>query len=190
MYNRLLVCGIQKLDRVQSFMSKQQSELIRNQLLIYRSGLKSMTWFGVFFLHFPLFLLFSMRTPSVLLSQSTLSVQGCMRDPDRAVTHFAGSLLFLLQTDLFLRSTAFLTPLRWLSRIPPAYSPCYFHSHTGAVHRAHRSARQARETRWLLNNAELCERAGHRWRGMLTFSRLLSASRSQPCLSGRLSRHG
>lgn len=61
---------------------------------------------------------------------------------------------------------------------------------TPELRRAHRSARQVQETRWLLNNAELCERAGHQRRGTLTFSRLLSASRSQPCLSGWLTRHG
>lgn len=90
MYNWLL--RIQNLDRVQSFMSEQQSEIIRNHLQIYRSeGLDLVLHVFSFISLRSYFSACSHRASLVLLYQSSLSVQGFMKDSDGALTHFAGS---------------------------------------------------------------------------------------------------
>lgn len=92
MYNWLLICRIQSLDRVQNFMSEQQSEIIRNHLHIYHSEGHDLVLciFSIISLC-PCCSLCRHRASLVLLSQSSLSVQGFMRDSDEALTHFAGS---------------------------------------------------------------------------------------------------
>lgn len=66
--------------------------------------------------------------------------------------------------------------------------------HTAVTHNPHcnREAvhmdpgqRERQDVRWLLNNSELCKRAGVRKWAKLTFSVLLSAGRWQPSVSGR-----
>ncbi len=76
-----------------------------------------------------------------------------------------------------------LSPLSLLYSIDP---PCYYLSPIQKLFTWTPSReRESQGVRWLLNNSELCERAGVcRW-AKLTFSQLLSARRWQPCVSSR-----